>query len=66
MELVLVPFVLPLLLLGRLIELLQARRGAQPRVIDERVWRATWFSLHGGPRVAERPEDHGGRTGDVE
>jgi hypothetical protein len=59
MELVLVPFVLPLLLLGRLIELWQSSRTARPRVIDERTLRRTWFSLHGRPRLAEA--DHEGR-----
>jgi hypothetical protein len=61
MELVLVPFVLPLLLLGRLFDLLESRRMLRPREIDVRTWKRTWFSLQGRPRLAEPPLDHAGR-----
>lgn len=57
MELVLVPFVLPLLLLGRLLELLEAHRPPRQGVIDEGAWRRTWFSFHGRPRIADRALD---------
>jgi len=62
MELVLVPFVLPLLLIGRLLDLFESRRMFRLREIDARTWKRTWFSLHGRPRLAEPPADQDGRT----
>ena len=63
-ELVLVPFVLPLLLLGRLLELFERRRGPQVPEVDEAAWRRTWFSLHGRPRLADRAPDQDERVAD--
>jgi hypothetical protein len=57
MELVLVPFVLPLLLLGRLLDLLESRRLPRVREIDAATWRRTWFSFQGRPRIADRAPD---------
>ena len=50
MELALVPFVLPLLLIGRLIDLL--RPSERPIRIDERAWRTAW-SAHVGSTQRE-------------
>jgi hypothetical protein len=66
MDLVLVPFVLPLLLIGRLLDVFESRRLFRAREIDARTWKRTWFWLHGRPRLAEPtavPQD--GRTSDV-
>ena len=65
MELVLVPFVLPLLLIGRVFDLFESRRLFRAREIDVRSWKRTWFHLHGPPRLAEPPGDQAGRTSDA-
>lgn len=61
-ELVLVPFVLPLLLLGRLLDLFERHRA--PPAVDEGAWRRTWFSFHGRPRLADRAPDPAYRVSD--
>lgn len=55
MELILVPFVIPLLLLGHFIDRLdrgQPTPAALPS--SEEDWLCTWFALHGGPRAPKR------------
>lgn len=58
MELALVPFVMPLLLLGWIVDAWRERvdtRAVQP---DPRKWEETWFRLQGRPQAErERQRD---------
>jgi len=52
-ELALVPFVMPLLLLGWFVDAWRERTDARPPRPDPRLWEKTWFQLQGRP-AAER------------
>ncbi len=53
LELIILPFCVPLLLLGYVIDALderrERRRAGEREALDQRAWRETWFRLNGTP-----------------